>query len=96
MKTETYRIYGAFGGHRQAISFSPSVRHVFHDERGLRILDIRNSDKTGTNMYTELEITADDPDRVMAGQESDGIFENYRTGKIEKLINGAWVEYNLY
>ena len=79
--TKTYRVYGA-EGHRQRVSFMES--DCFRTWRG-SIVDMRNAGKTGTNEYTELQITADceeDCLDTLRGQVSDGIFENSRTGKI--------------
>lgn len=85
---KTYRVYGA-EGHRQRESFCRSYRHDFSSpEEGIRILDVRNSDATGTNMYTELQITRNTEEQCdweLEGQLSDGIFENSNTGRIEEI-----------
>lgn len=82
--TTTARVYG-FEGHRQKHSFVKS--YSFKDWNEVSF-DVRNSDKTGTNEYTEVAITAIDEDTAVSaleGQLSDGIFENCRVGKIEIL-----------
>lgn len=84
MITKRYKIYG-LTGHRQRESFTPS--HSFQVVRNNEIIkiDVLNSDKTGTNEYTALIITASTPElceEELNGQLSDGIFENSRTGNI--------------
>lgn len=77
--TKTYHVYG-FDGHRQRVSFQPSGS--FDTWRGIHI-DLLNSDKTGTNQYSVVRITAETEDaclRELAAQIEDGIFENSRTG----------------
>ena len=55
--TRSWKVYGR-PGHRQHMSFSESVRWDFSDKlEGIRILDIENADKTGTNDYTIIHIT---------------------------------------
>lgn len=47
---------------------------------------MRNSDKTGSNEYTEIEIereTSVEAFSELLGQISDGIFENSRVGRVE-------------
>lgn len=84
MITKKYKIYG-LAGHRQRESFSPS--HSFQVVRDNEIIkiDVLNSDKTGTNEYTALIITAATPELCeaeLSGQISDGIFENSRIGNV--------------
>ena len=85
MATMRFRVYGA-EGHRQRESFCPSYKHDFSTpEDGVRILEVNNSDKTGTNQYTEVIITRPSYEECVAeldGQVSDGIFENSRTGTV--------------
>ena len=88
MVTRTFRVYGA-DGHRQAVSFQKSVVLDFSKGGRTRILDIRNADVTGTNDYTEIAITTDSAAecaRELDGQITDGLFENYRTGKVEEVL----------
>lgn len=89
--TRTWRVYGR-DGHRQKESFRPSYVYDFTDSyyhRGeTMVIDVKNSDKTGTNDYTEVSITADTAEaceRELWGQISDGIFENSRVGKVEEV-----------
>lgn len=87
--TKTYKVYG-MTGHRQHVSFEPSVVYDFSSEECTRILDIRNSDKTGTNEYTIVVVTrntAEECENEIWGQVSDGIFENARVGKVEEIAN---------
>lgn len=89
----TYRVYGIYDGHethRQKLSFAPSKVYDWTERK----ISVRNSDLTGTNDYTEIEIECDDPDTEIAGQITDGIFENVRTGRIEKKIGEEWVAYD--
>lgn len=86
--TRAWKVYG-MEGHRQRESFSPSYRLDFSNEKdGTRIIEVENSDKTGTNEYSIVRITRDNAELCedeFDGQLSDGIFENSRTGHIEEL-----------
>lgn len=88
MVTKTFRVYGR-EGHRQRESFFPSEKYDFSSEAdGIRIIETRNSDITNTNDYTEVVITrntADECDRELEGQWSDGLFENSNYGRIEEI-----------
>ena len=87
MTTRTWRIYGA-EGHRQRESFNKSYKYDFSQGDEVRIIEVRNSDITGTNEYTEVSITRNTADECLEelnGQLSDGIFENSRTGIIEEV-----------
>lgn len=88
--TKTFRVYGR-EGHRQAESFHESQYWDFSNKQdGIRILDIRNSDKTGTNDYTEIAITRNTAEEVydeLEGQISDGLFENVCVGKYEEIVD---------
>lgn len=88
MITRSWKVYGA-DGHRQRESFCDSYRHDFSNDRdGIRIIEVENSDKTGTNEYTIVRITrntAADCVREMQGQLTDGIFENSRYGRVEEI-----------
>ena len=87
----TAKVYGA-EGHRQRESFAPSTeirwREITKPEAwdGVIITRIKNSDQTGTNEYSIIEIIAEteqDAIKEMHGQISDGAFENSRVGRIE-------------
>ena len=87
--TRTWKVYGA-DGHRQRVSFDQSVKYDWSDERlGTRILEVRNSDITGTNDYTVVRITrdsAEECERELEGQITDGLFENSRVGRVEEVV----------
>ena len=80
--TKEYRIYGILG-HRQRESFNKSYTWDFSEGNNKRIIEVLNSDKTGTNEYTILRITRNTEEECYAeleAQISDGIFENSRVG----------------
>ena len=88
----TYRVYG-FEGHRNRISFMQSFRIVRSD----CTISVNCSDITGTNDYVDVEIEALNEwlcVRAILAQESDGIFENTRTGSIIDLATGADITYD--
>lgn len=86
--TRTWRVYGQ-AGHRQRESFFPSYCYDFSSARqGIRILDVQNSDITGTNDFTVVTITrssAQECEEELEGQISDGIFEDSRVGYVEEV-----------
>lgn len=87
MVTKIYKVYGK-DGHRQAVSFQKSKTYDFSNGENIRILELKNSDITGTNDYTLLMISRNTTEEVkseLEGQISDGIFENYNVGKIEEV-----------
>jgi hypothetical protein len=54
----------------------------------VRIIEVENADKTGTNDFSLVRITrntAKECGEELEGQLTDGIFENYRTGRIEEI-----------
>lgn len=82
--TMTWKVFGA-EGHRQRVSFQPSVRYDFSRGEATRIIELECSDKTGTNDYVIVRITRNSADECVDefnGQLSDGIFENARVGNI--------------
>lgn len=86
--TRTWKVYGA-NGHRQRESFGKSYRYDFSKDGETRIIEVENSDKTGTNEYSIVRITRDtyeECERELLGQLSDGIFENSRIGKVEEVM----------
>ena len=88
MKTRVFRVYGCLG-HRQRESFCRSYIYDFSKNGRVRILDVRNSDKTGTNAYTEVAVTCDTAEECaseISGQITDGIFENSNTGKVTEVF----------
>lgn len=85
--TKAWKVYGA-EGHRQRESFAPSASYNFSKFDDVRIVVVKNSDVTGTNEYSIVEITRNteaECDAEFEGQLSDGIFENSKTGKIEVI-----------
>lgn len=85
--TRHFRVYGE-DGHRQKESFNSSVWYNFSTPEKIRLIQVLNSDITGTNEYTELVVqcnTIDLCDEEMEGQVCDGIFENCRVGKVVEL-----------
>lgn len=87
MVSKTFRVYGE-EGHRQRVSFFQSRINDFSENGRTRIIEIRNSDVTGTNEYSEVIITMDTEEacrREILAQVDDGIFEDSRTGKIEEV-----------
>ena len=87
MKTMCWKVYGA-DGHRQRESFSKSYKHDFSTPANIRIIEVENSDKTGTNDYSIVRITCNtetDCKAELYGQISDGIFENCRVGTVEEI-----------
>ena len=89
--TRTWKVYG-MDGHRQRLSFEPSARYDFtngaYSDGGTRIIEVFNSDRTGTNEYTIVQITrptAQLCEDELSGQLSDGLFENVRFGKVEEM-----------
>ena len=88
MTTRTWKVYGYEG--RQRASFSSSAKYDWSSEGKTRIVEILNSDKTGTNDYSIIRITRDTADECfmeLNGQLSDGIFENCRVGAITEITD---------
>ena len=87
MITRTWKVYGA-EGHRQRESFNKSYKYDFSKENDVRIIEVENSDKTGTNDYSVVKITRNTSEECqdeLDGQISDGIFENSRVGIVEEI-----------
>lgn len=86
--TRSWKVYG-MDGHRQRESFSPScVSDFSNEENGIRIIEILNSDKTGTNEYSIIRITrntGDECEMELWAQIGDGVFENSRIGLVEEI-----------
>lgn len=84
MATVSFKVYGK-DGHRQRESFRASGDYDFSNGDDIRKITVNNSDRTGTNEYTEVIITRktiEDCFREMQGQLSDGIFENSKHGDV--------------
>lgn len=87
MTTRIWKVYG-MDGHRMKESFNASYTYDFSKEDDVRIIDVLNSDKTGTNDFTIIKITRNTDKECyeeFMGQLSDGIFENCRTGWFEEI-----------
>lgn len=87
MVSKAWKIYGA-EGHRQRESFNKSCKYDFSNGDDVRIIEVENSDKTGTNDYSLVKITrntAEECQKELDGQISDGIFENSRIGIVEEI-----------
>lgn len=85
----SWKVYGK-DGCKQRESYNASCRFDFSDEQdGTRIIEIQNSDKTGTNDYSIITITRNtyqECETELAGQLTDGCFENSKVGKIEEIL----------
>ena len=91
--TRTFKVYGR-PGHRQKESFSPSYTYDFTERDGfIRVIELENSDRTGTNEYSIIRITRDTAEECLDelhGQLGDGIFESSFTGHVcEVLADGS-------
>ena len=87
MVTRVWKVYG-MDGHRQKESFNDSYRYDFSKDGQVRVIEVENADKTGTNDYSLVRITRNTYKECLEeleGQLTDGIFENYRTGRIEEV-----------
>lgn len=86
--TRAWKVYG-MGGHRQRESFNESYAYDWTEGESIRKIEVENSDKTGTNEYSIIRITrntAEECERELDGQISDGIFENSRVGEIVEIL----------
>ena len=86
--TRAWKVYGV-EGHRQRESFCNSYLYDFSINGKTRIIEVLNSDKTGTNEYSVIRITRDtaqECDDELWGQISDGVFENSRHGIVEEIV----------
>lgn len=88
MKTRAWKVYGV-EGYRQRESFNKSYKYDFSNkEDGTRIIEVFNSDITGTNEYSVIRITRDTfegCEEELEGQLLGGIFENSRFGNVEEV-----------
>lgn len=89
MVTRAWKVYGA-EGHRQRESFNESYTYDFTVGDDVRIIEVENSDKTGTNDYSVVRITRNTSQECadeIRGQISDGIFENCRVGFVWEITD---------
>ncbi len=87
--TRQWKVYG-LEGHRQRESFFPSRKYDFTNGNKYRMIEILNSDSTGTNDYSIVKITRNTKQECyeeLEGQLSDGVFENSRTGIVEEIFS---------
>ena len=105
--TKTWKVCGE-NGQQQQESFNKSYIRDFSDNYlGTRIIEVFNSDLTGTNEFSVVRITRNtykECDDELSGQVTDGIFENYEVGDIfelnieatEKLVDAVaeWASWN--
>ena len=85
--TGEWKVYGQ-NGHRQRESFSESYKYDFSKPGDVRIIEVLNSDYTGTNDYSIIRITRNTEEEVLSefdGQITDGVFENSRVGKTVRV-----------
>ena len=88
MVTRCWKVYGA-EGHRQRESLGQSRRFDFSEGDDIKIIEVDNSDKTGTNDFSIIRIsrnTAEECEQTLMSQISDGTFENSRVGIIEEIF----------
>ena len=68
--------------------FQQSTKYDFSENGETRIVEVINSDQTGTNEYSIIRITrdtAEECEEEFDGQLSDGVFENSRVGWFEEI-----------
>jgi len=91
MIRKEFKVYG-LPGHRQRESFGKSVCYDFSEDDNIRVLELKNSDKTGTNEYSILAITRNTEEEVyaeMEGQVYDGAFENSKVGMVTEILDNG-------
>lgn len=89
MFRKNYKVYG-LDGHRQRESFFPSSFNDLSYEGKTRIIEVFNSDETGTNDFSILRITCDteiECDTEFYGQLFDGVFENSNVGGFVEITD---------
>ena len=88
MVTRAWKVYGR-ENHRQRQSFFASYSYDFSENGDTRIVTVKNSDTTGTNSYSIIEITRDTAEKCyqeLIGQLYDGVFENCNFGIVEEVM----------
>ena len=81
--------------HRQRESFYPSERQDFSTADNVRVLDIFNSDRTGTNEYNIIRITRETREECfdeLEGQLSDGLYENSEWGWYQEIDDNELIQ----
>ena len=97
MWTVIFKVYGK-DGKNQSVSYQPSVFYNFGNEHDVRLIDVINSDLTGTNEYSIVRISRNSPEECfeeLKGQLSDGIFENRSYGYV-KVVGKTNYNYDFY
>lgn len=87
MVTVSWKVYGR-GERGLKESYNESYVYDFTRGDDVRIIEVDNFDKTGTHEYSVVRITRNTKElckKEMCGQISDGIFENQKTGKVERI-----------
>lgn len=87
MVTRAWKVYG-IAGNPQGEALRDSYIYDFSEGDKVRIIEGRNSDKTGTTDYSLIIIsrnTAEECEAELDGQLFDGIFENYQFGNVEEV-----------
>lgn len=85
MVTRAWKVYG-MEGHRQRESFCESYKYDFSKNEKTRIIEVFNSDCTGTNTIVKITCNSSkECESELFEQISDGIFENSRVGKFEEI-----------
>ena len=85
--TRSWKVYGR-DGKDQRESFNRSCRYDFSRDGKTRIVELLNSDRTGTHEYSIIRITRDTASECedeLYGQLSDGAFETGGHGKVEEI-----------
>ena len=88
MVTRVWKVYGR-EGHRQRESFCKSYKYDYTEGDDIRIIEVENSDKTGTNDFSIIKITrntAEECQITLDSQIADGVFENSQTGVVEEIF----------
>ena len=89
MIKKTWKVFGR-AGHRMHESFSESYIYDFSSkDEGIRVLEVLNSNVTGTNAYSVISVIRDTEELVeseFSGQITDGIFENSYVGGTESVV----------
>ena len=86
MITRTFKVFGR-DGHHQRMSFQPSGTHTTWSGR---IVEILNSDVTGTNDYSIVRISSTTSEDCLNGiysQVDDGYFEGARVGRVVEVMD---------
>lgn len=89
-----FKVYG-IPKHRQRESFYPSERQDFSTADNVRVLDIFNSDRTGTNEYNIIRITRETREECfdeLEGQLSDGLYENSEWGWYQEIDDNELIQ----